>query len=134
MPKSKFSSEEQFQLILECRQSGLSDARWCMEHGIRPTTFYNWVSRLRKKGVTLPEPVHAQEYLPNKPQEVVKLEVVSEHFYEEPVSKRETSPFISDVFSSVMKLEIGNSILSISNATEPALLAQVIHLLQEKVC
>ena len=134
MPKSKFSSEEQFQLILECRQSGLSDARWCMEHGIRPTTFYNWVSRLRKKGVTLPEPVHAQEYLPNKPQEVVKLEVVSEHFYEEPVSKRETSPFISDVFSSVMKLEIGNSTLSISNATEHALLAQVIHLLQEKVC
>ena len=134
MPKSKFSSEEQFQLILECRQSGLSDARWCMEHGIRPTTFYNWVSRLRKKGVTLPEPVHAQEYLPDKPQEVVKLEVVSEHLYEEPVSKRETSPFISDVFSSVMKLEIGNSILSISNATEPALLAQVIHLLQEKVC
>ena len=134
MPKSKFSSEEQFQLILECRQSGLSDARWCREHGIRPATFYNWISRLRKKGVTLPEPVHSREYLADKPQEVVKLEVVSEHFHEEPVSKRETSLFINDAFASVMKLEIGNSTLSISNATEPALLAQVIHLLQEKVC
>ena len=134
MPKSKFSSEEQLQLILECRQSGLSDAKWCMEHEIRPATFYNWISRLRKKGVTLPEPVHSREYLADKPQEVVKLEVVSEHFHEEPVSKRETSLFINDAFASVMKLEIGNSTLSISNATEPALLAQVIHLLQEKVC
>ena len=134
MPKSKFSSEEQFQLILECRQSGLSDARWCIEHGIRPTTFYNWVSRLRKKGVTLPEPVHAQEYLPDKPQEVVKLEVISDSLYEETIATRETSPLMRETFSSVMKLEIGTSTLSISNATEPALLAQVIRLLQERVC
>ena len=28
-------------------QSGKTDAQWCIENGIRPATFYNWVSRLR---------------------------------------------------------------------------------------
>ena len=134
MPKSKFSSEEQFQLILECRQSGLSDARWCMEHGIRPGTFYNWISRFKKKGVIVPKPASSQEYLPDQPQEVVKLEVLSDPIYPETIPTREIPTFIKDTFSSVMKLEIGTSTLSISNATEPALLTQVIRLLQESVC
>ncbi|MFR2684766.1 MAG: IS66 family insertion sequence element accessory protein TnpA [Roseburia intestinalis] len=32
---------------MECRKSGKTDAQWCIENGIRPATFYNWVSRLR---------------------------------------------------------------------------------------
>ena len=42
--------EEQYKLVLECRQSGLSDYHWCLEHDIKPGTFYNWVKRLRKAG------------------------------------------------------------------------------------
>ena len=41
---------EQYRLVMDCRQSGLSDARWCQENGIHPGTFYNLVNRLRKKG------------------------------------------------------------------------------------
>ena len=26
--------EKQYQLVLECRQSGLSDYNWCLEHDI----------------------------------------------------------------------------------------------------
>ncbi len=44
---------EQIKLIMECRQSGLSDYQWCREQGIHPGTFYNWVSKLRKAGYTL---------------------------------------------------------------------------------
>ena len=36
-------------LVTECRQSGLTDAAWCNEHGISPSCFYNAVTRLRKK-------------------------------------------------------------------------------------
>ena len=35
---------EQIRLIMECRQSGLSDYQRCREQGINPGTFYNWVS------------------------------------------------------------------------------------------
>ena len=42
--------DEQYRLIMECRSSGLTDYQWCLEHDIKPGTFYNWVKRLRQKG------------------------------------------------------------------------------------
>ena len=36
---------------MECRQSGLTDHQWCVEHDIKPGTFYNWVKRLCQKVV-----------------------------------------------------------------------------------
>ncbi|CVI72591.1 hypothetical protein BN3660_02654 [Eubacteriaceae bacterium CHKCI004] len=39
--------EKQYQLVLECRQSGLSDYSWCLEYDIKLGTFYNWVKCLR---------------------------------------------------------------------------------------
>lgn len=47
--------EDQIKLIMECRQSGLSDYQWCEQNGIHPGTFYNWVSKLKKSGYTLPD-------------------------------------------------------------------------------
>lgn len=36
MKAPRRSREEQYQLVLECRQSGLSDYNWCREHDINP--------------------------------------------------------------------------------------------------
>lgn len=33
--------------IMECRNSGLSDLRWCEENNLKPPTFYYWVKKLR---------------------------------------------------------------------------------------
>ena len=49
MKTQRRTADEQYQLIMECRSSGLSDYQWCTEHNINPGTFYNWVKRLRKK-------------------------------------------------------------------------------------
>ena len=46
--KTRVPMSEQLKLINQCRQSGLTDADWCRENGIAPSTFYNWVSRCRK--------------------------------------------------------------------------------------
>ena len=46
MRAARISADEQFRLIMECRASGLTDHEWCMQNGIRPGTFYNWVKRL----------------------------------------------------------------------------------------
>ena len=47
MRSKRIPVEEQYRLIMECRQSGLTDHQWCVEHDIKPGTFYNWVKRLR---------------------------------------------------------------------------------------
>ena len=50
------SLDEWMELVIQCRQSGLTDAAWCNEHGISPSCFYNAVTRLRKKACQIPEP------------------------------------------------------------------------------
>ena len=49
------SLDEWMKLVTECRQSGLTDAAWCTEHGISPSSFYNAVTRLRKRACQIPD-------------------------------------------------------------------------------
>ena len=79
MRAKRISSDEQFRLIMECRQSGLSDYQWCLASDINPGTFYNWVSRLRKKGMVLPCSAAATEPTATGLQEVVKVELIPDH-------------------------------------------------------
>lgn len=71
---------EQIKLIMECRQSGLSDYQWCRTHNINPGTFYNWVSKLKKSGYTFPESESKNSGIPIR-QEVVKLELADQRGY-----------------------------------------------------
>ena len=45
MRAKRCTEQEQYEIIMECRQSELSDHQWCLEHDINPRTFYNWVRR-----------------------------------------------------------------------------------------
>ena len=58
--------EDQIRLIMECRQSGLSDFQWCEQNGVYPGNFYNWVSKLRKSGYTFPESAAKSNATPNR--------------------------------------------------------------------
>ena len=55
MRSKRIPAEEQYRLIMECRQSGLSDYQWYQRQGIHAGTFYNWVGKLRKSGYTIPD-------------------------------------------------------------------------------
>ena len=46
---SKRSLDDWMEMVTACRQSGMTDADWCAEHGIAPSSFYNAVTRLRKQ-------------------------------------------------------------------------------------
>ena len=75
--KDRVPADQQYQLIMECRSSGLTDYQWCKEHGIYPGTFYNWVSRLRKKAsYDVPDPVFREALISPAVQEVVRLDLV----------------------------------------------------------
>ena len=65
----------QIRLIMECRQSGLSDYQWCKQNGIHPGNFYNWVSKLRKRGYSFPDSEAKSNAVPNI-QEVVKIDLI----------------------------------------------------------
>lgn len=81
MRAKRISSDEQFRLIMECRQSGLSDYQWCQANDINPGTFYNWISRLRRKGMVIPGSVATTEPTAAELQEVVKVELIPDHAF-----------------------------------------------------
>lgn len=79
MYAAKKTPEEQYQLVLECRRSGLSDCDWCRKNGINPNTFYTWISRLRKKACyAIPGPSTASSPNIRPAQEIVKVDILPE--------------------------------------------------------
>lgn len=75
----KTDSKQVFQLITECRQSGLTDRQWCIEQGISPSTFYHWIKVLHQSTlVELPPSLAKTEAQPLSRQEVVKVNIIPE--------------------------------------------------------
>ena len=67
--------EERFDLILECRNSGLTDYQWCKQKGISANTLYRWINRFRQNGYPdIPKAKGKSQIAPAK-QEVVKLDI-----------------------------------------------------------
>ena len=127
MRTSRVSAEDQYRLIMECRRSGLSEQQWCMNHDIKPGTFYNWVKRLRQKGCQDIPAAIGRTVRNSISQEVVKIER-----NQSAVSQLADIP-LGPVPCS-MELTIGNVKLTISNGTDPMLLAQTIKVLLEFAC
>ena len=115
--------DEQLKLIMECRSSGLSDYQWCESKGINPGTFYNWVSKLRKLGITVPDseskhlgtPVH---------QEVVKVDLVPKPVPSTTITEQNTSiPTIPATDASVaMEIVTDNATFRFFNNTNQELI------------
>lgn len=126
MNTQRRTAEEQYQLIMKCRSSGLSDYQWCTEHDINPGTFCNWMKRLRKKACyDIPPAAGRNDYKPVPKQDVVKLEVIPEV----PSSIfSETENQFAAVSESRPAIEIlaGTVSIKISNDVDPSLLSQVV--------
>lgn len=55
MRNKRRTDEEWLSLIQQCRSSGFSDRVWCEQNDISINTFFNTVTRLRKKSCMIPE-------------------------------------------------------------------------------
>ena len=133
MRRPRTSPEEQYRLVMDCRQSGLSDARWCEENGIQASTFYNWVTRLRKKGCEIPPPASKEDFLPVPHQDVVRVDLVPDvPFVDVPPSRMDS---ISDTTNvSCLRLELNGAKLDIPNDVNPELLVSVLRFLRGASC
>jgi len=94
MAKYRFqrSESEWLQLISECRQSGLADNAWCEHNDINVSTFYNTVTRLRKKACGIPQPAKTTCDLDlTSSQDVVPIEIYPDLY---PKTKALANPFL----------------------------------------
>lgn len=101
------SDQHWFDLMMDCRTSGLSDNQWLKQHHIHPGTFYYHLKVLRNKACEIPEP--------NKSGKHTRQEVVPVSF-QEPVliNESDTSGTVTD--SAAIRLNIQGVTLEISNS------------------
>ena len=111
---------EQIKLIMECRQSGLSDYQWCQKQGINPGTFYNWISKLRKAGYTIPDSESKVSGVPVR-QEVVKPDLVESGNSGSAMMEQKVShPVLPDVACTATEIECGNIRVRLFNGADPS--------------
>lgn len=48
MADKKVYYDKIYDLVMQCRKSGLSDKQWCINNDIAPSTFYWWIKKLRQ--------------------------------------------------------------------------------------
>ena len=125
---NKHSLDEKFDMIRECRSSGLTDYSWCKQHGIPSSSFYNWIKQLKKTGAVLPEPLCREDYLPEEKQDVVKLEIVDKV----PASPK-PMPFYQPISAAPIEITAGKATIKISNDVNPALFAKLISSIGERL-
>ncbi|WP_420329240.1 IS66 family insertion sequence element accessory protein TnpA [Pseudobutyrivibrio ruminis] len=82
--RSKFTKQQKFDMVMECRNSGLSDYMWCKKHDIQSSTFYSWVKQLKRDGANVPDRTYAEDYHIDSKPDIVKLEIVDELPAEKP--------------------------------------------------
>ncbi len=90
MRAARKTSEEQYQLVMECRRSGMADCDWCRKNGINPETFYTWIRRLRKKGGFPIPPTQKQPSLGSPSHDIVRVEVLPEEGVTKPSEGKNT--------------------------------------------
>ena len=113
--------DDQLRLIMECRQSGLTDYQWCEQNGIHPCNFYNWVSKLRKQGYTFPESEAKSKALPNA-QEVVKVDLMPSLNLSLPMEHNASLPETADSPTVAAGLRIGGITLRLFNRADEMLI------------
>lgn len=75
MRNKRRTDEEWLSLIQQCRSSGFSDRVWCEQNDISINTFYNTVTRLRKKSCMIPE---TDRLTVDATHEIVQLSITEE--------------------------------------------------------
>ena len=129
------SLDEWMELVTECRQSGLTDAAWCNEHGISPSCFYNAVTRLRKKACQIPDPVGKARTLDltSHKQDVVQIAIEPEFSPAGLIPDNGNRSMHLDN-SHTIEIEADGLLIRMSNEIKPVLLKMLMDTLKESLC
>ena len=120
--------DDQIQLIMECRQSGLSDYQWCKQNGIHPGNFYNWVSKLRKQGYSFPDSQSKLTAVPDI-QEVVKVGLIQPQDSSPKVEQNVSLIEQADSLAVAAELLVGGVTLRLFNGADEKLIQSTLRCL-----
>jgi len=131
------STEEQLQLIAECRASGLTIAEWCRREGIRPDTYYTWIERLQARGkleksASVPQRIVREPCIPD----IVKVEI-SQPLHLNSSQKQPELPVTAAMTldsedmsichgKTVMEIAVHGISVKVTNQANPQLLAEAL--------
>ena len=128
--RSRYTKQQKFDLIMECRNSGLSDYQWCKANHVSSSTFYGWTQQLKKAGFQLPECAGIDTYAPSVAPDIVKLEIVDDVIPTQPVAGNATK--IISNYS--VEITLGEASIKISNDISPSLLSTIMTCIGGLLC
>lgn len=139
MRNPRKSIDEQYALVIECRSSGLSDQQWCMQHDIKPGTFYNWVKRLRQKACyDIPAATGRDALTASVRQEVVKVDIVPDQAPDKQQvlqpSQMDDAVKCDSTGNVPIEIRTNEVIYRITNDVDPRLLSQILRNLGGSAC
>ena len=127
--RKRITIQEKFELIMECRNSGLSDYQWCKQHGLSPSTFYGYVKQVRKHNREIPEPANLITYAPDDNPDIVKLEVVNDDTQPAYINQNDNKVSVP-----TMEITLGKISIKVTNDVNPVLLSSVVSTLGDMIC
>ncbi len=133
MANTKLNLDKIFQLVMECRQSGLSDRQWCIEHEINPSTFYYWIKKLRDKACyDVPENTyHGNNQAPAC---VIKQDVVRVDIIPDASTPPCTSSKTTNTHKAPVVIQYQQANILIQDHFNPHTLKDVLMILKETLC
>ena len=122
------SDEEWFQLINECRRSGLSDSLWCKQQAIPVSSFFCAVRRLREKAYALPARERSSDIVSNPLpcQDVVRIDIEPNPFTVEDPEPLQVMPATHLDNSHTVEIEVHGINIRIFNGVDTGLLKTVL--------
>ena len=130
------SDEEWFQLINECRRSGLSDSLWCKQQAIPVSSFFCAVRRLREKAYALPERERSIDIVSNPLpcQDVVRIDIEPNPFTGKEPEPLQVIPATHLDNSHTVEIEVHGINIRIFNGVDTGLLKTVLSSLGNFIC
>ena len=130
------SDEEWFQIINECRRSGLSDSQWCKQHDIRESTFFCAVGRLRKKAYAIPDRNKSIDVLSSSlpKQDVVRIDIEPEILSPDRPEPMQVVPATYLDNSHTIEIDVHGINIRVFNSVDTAVLKTVLSALGGAGC
>lgn len=120
------SLAEWFELITQCRQSGLSDDEWCIMNGISRSTFSKAAERLRNQAYAVPKRNNINNLDLTSKQEVVKIDICDEEVSRPAVAVQDRMPLYLDN-SHTVEISMGEINIKLCNDADPHLVNVILN-------
>jgi len=135
LAKKRLNHNAIFELIMQCRSSGLSDRQWCMNQGIPQSTFYTWLKKLRDKACyEIPESSNRTDNSSRSlPQDVVQVKIIPDSM--PALNAVAELPFTQDALGTdSITIRMAGIEVGIKNSANPHLLADTLKMLRMFLC